>query len=104
MAPPPSSSSSSSIDSARLLCFSPAAIGHLVVVTAGAKLLKLSAPSGQLLSEVRGGDGGGGLMEKERSIQLLIMIRCMGESKGFLLVHIYGAKFGDCDLLSELTT
>ncbi len=47
-----SSSSPLSLDPARLIAFPPSSLDQLVVVTSGARLLKLSASSGQLLSEV----------------------------------------------------
>lgn len=50
MAPPPPGSSS--LDPARIVLFSPQALNQLLVITAGARLIKLSATNGQLLSEV----------------------------------------------------
>ena len=45
-------SSAHSVDPARLVCYAPRALDQLVVVTETARLLKFSASSGQLLSEV----------------------------------------------------
>ncbi len=50
--PMTASSSPLSLDPARLIAFPPSSLDQLVVVTSGARLLKLSASSGQLLSEV----------------------------------------------------
>ena len=52
MAPPPPSSGSATLDPARIVSFSPQALNQLLVVTAGARLIKFSASNGQLLSEV----------------------------------------------------
>ena len=41
-----------SVDSAVRLCYAPASLRQLLVVTAGCRLLKLDAYTGQLLSEV----------------------------------------------------
>lgn len=49
---PMAPSSSHSVDPARRVCLSPRALDQLVVVTSGARLLKFSASTGQLLSEV----------------------------------------------------
>ena len=51
MAPSPASSAHS-VDPARLVRYAPRALDQLVVVTETARLLKFSASSGQLLSEV----------------------------------------------------
>ena len=51
MAPSPVSSAHS-VDPARLVCYAPRALDQLVVVTETARLLKFSASSGQLLSDV----------------------------------------------------
>ena len=45
-------SPSNSVDPAHLVCLSPCALNQLIVVTSGARLLKFSASTGQLLSEV----------------------------------------------------
>ena len=49
---PMAPSLSHSVDPARLVCLSPRALDQLVVITSGARLLKFSASTGQLLSEV----------------------------------------------------
>eukprot|EP00794_Sanderia_malayensis_P008708 gene8708-9637_t len=46
------SSSRSVVDAATLLCYTPTSTGHLVAVTANARLLKLETNTGQLLTEV----------------------------------------------------
>ena len=45
-------SPSNAVDPAHLVCLSPCALNQLIVVTSGARLLKFSASTGQLLSEV----------------------------------------------------
>ena len=48
----PMTPSSHSLDPARLLTFPPSSLDQLLVVTSGARLLKFSASTGQLLNEV----------------------------------------------------
>ena len=48
----PSYQFNSSIDTARLVCFSPKSLNHLLVMTREKRLLKFSASNGQLLSDV----------------------------------------------------